>query len=323
LNRMSLDNFAEDITPGIQQQASPAMNGTLLALQNTKGEVKGIWCSNEAEITAFSTQLQSLIASAKAAPPKKAEGKKQGKKSESQQSTGQSRTAAAQTRTPAAQTRTPAAQPRAAPRPKGGAKSTSDAGMPAALAAMFANASLNSNGNAGPSPPVEANAWEAPVQQQFPGWDDFQAPPALPQPNPNPVMAPPQQQQNESVSDFFAQFQKANTQLAPPSNSQPNNKMPPIQQLPQVPLPPMYPAPVAVPVPNPAKPAPGTLSMAVPLYTPQAAGHFAAGIACATGGVQVNRVQLQHTLYSLTMNESFLEEVYAHLKSSGYTVENS
>ena len=64
--------------------------------------------------------------------------------------------------------------------------------------------------------------------------------------------------------------------------------------------------------------APGSLSMAIPAFTPGAAGYVAQAIAVATGGNKVSRVQLQHTLYSLTMNETFLENVYGALQKSGH-----
>jgi len=61
--------------------------------------------------------------------------------------------------------------------------------------------------------------------------------------------------------------------------------------------------------------------MAIPAFTPGAAGYVAQGVAVATGGNKLSRVQLQHTLYSLTMNEAFLESVYGAMHKTGHTTE--
>jgi len=276
-NRLSLTNFSEDITTNMQLQVSPAMNGSLLAYQNTKGDVKGVWCSSEAEMTEFEKKLRDAITNADKAPPKEKKEKKEKPKKE----TLPKPQVSILPRPPVPEAPLPAGWDDAPAMPANA--------MPASLAALFASASVGGPSPAAAAPAPGQNISVSNLFSQASAMGGMSGPP-LP-PSAVPMPPPPVPAHNDAVSDFFNKF---------------SNGTPP---LPQAASPPR--SPTAAPT------APGSQSLAVPAFTPGAAGHMASGVVAATGGIRINRVQLQHTLYSLTMNEEFLEHVYSHLQTTG------
>jgi len=286
----------------MQLERSPAMNGTLLALQNSKQEVKGLWCSSEDELQEFQGKLeQKILASAK----------KGGEKKKGKASAQPTKILNRPTATPSISLPAPGPAPPQITREELMARAQQDgnqvselppspqegngqSGMPENVAAMFANAGRPTA-----------------------------APPHVPLPAPT-SSEPQQTTNNDPVANFFAQFQgpAPNPQSAPTTTTTgqtvPASEMRPVppviplqQHWPQLPA--LPPLPMAMPLPPPASAPVINTSSAIP-----AAGHFAAAVVMVTGGRQVNRTELQEVLYSLSQDPNFLEHVYLHLQQSGH-----